>query len=138
MAHSEATYEFVLTDMTIFSSRNETELEMVLGPADSDRSKELMDRIDRLAKASEGKRTEEIIRECKNTIGLQEENIKYLPQEVDQFITVVTYVFASSGALVIFARNVLGLAKDWRDLSKGRSLKAREKGKEIEINEVID
>jgi len=45
----------------------------------------------------------------------------------------ITYACASIAAFAVFVRNVLGTAKDWRDLRAGRKVKALVDGREIEV-----
>jgi hypothetical protein len=50
----------------------------------------------------------------------------------------IAYVCGSMAAFAVFARNVVGTAKDWRDLRAGRKIKARLGSREIEIRDGTD
>jgi hypothetical protein len=130
-------YELILSDTTIYRKRD-ADFELELGSQDSKRSDQLLKQIDQQVGRSEGKRDEKSTRETINTIGLKEPGKLYNPSEAEQFVTVITYAFAAAGATAVFVRKVLGAAKDWRDLSKGRSIKVRFGKKEVDIKEGDD
>ncbi|QBR71177.1 hypothetical protein CU048_07650 [Beijerinckiaceae bacterium] len=50
----------------------------------------------------------------------------------------ITYAAGSIAAFAIFARNVIGTAKDWRDLRAKRKIKVRLGDKEIEVQDGDD
>lgn len=63
---------------------------------------------------------------------------KHDPKDIQQWIEIATYACGSTVAFAVFLRNVLGIAKDWRDLKGGRSFKVVLNGKEVTIKEGDD
>jgi hypothetical protein len=53
-------------------------------------------------------------------------------------IETLTYACGSLAAFAVFARNVIGAAKDWRDLRDRRKIKARLDGKDVDVHDGAD
>ncbi|TIL42771.1 hypothetical protein [Mesorhizobium sp.] len=60
-------------------------------------------------------------------------NVQYSPYEVSISVELLTYGFGSLAALAMFARNVIGALKDWKDLAIYRSVTVRYGSHEIVV-----
>src|SRR5262245_54887424 len=118
-------YEVTLSDV----SNRGIDFEQAMGADDKTLSLALITKIDQVAKLNNAKISQTIERHC---------TTRHYPQEIEQSVTSATYAFISAGDLAVFVSNVLGALKDWRDLSKGRTVKVRLMEKEIELAEGTD
>ena len=111
-------YEMKFSYTTYAVQKSEVDSDYI----EPDNIKQLLDKLNQEAKRIGGHHNEDGgISDYTNTIGLQDKDKKYFPQEVHEFFNNHAYVFAGSAAFALFLRNVSGTIKDVIDIMGKRS-----------------